>query len=279
MSTNSKIGKKAGRRRPMTVKRFNARKGTKSPLVCLTAYSAPMAEILDPHVDMLLVGDSASTVVHGHKTTIPITLDQMISHGQSVVSATESALVIIDMPFGSYEQSPAAAFKSAARIMKETMAAGVKLEGGVTMAPTIKFLVERGVPVMAHIGLQPQSVNAKGLAATGRKKEEWDKYRADAAAVAQAGAFAVVLEAMAEPLARLVTQEIDIPTIGIGASAACDGQILVTDDLLGLFPKTPSFVKRYAELRSIIEEAVKAYSQDVKGRKYPDESHIYDLTD
>ncbi|WP_439815367.1 3-methyl-2-oxobutanoate hydroxymethyltransferase [Zavarzinia sp. CC-PAN008] len=262
--------------RPVTVPAIRAKKG-QTPVVCLTAYTMPMAQLLDPYADLLLVGDSLGNVVYGLPTTIGVSLDMMIAHGAAVVRGAKRACVIVDLPFGSYERSREQAFDSAVRVMKETQAAGVKLEGGVAMAETIAFLTARGIPVMAHVGLTPQAVHALGgFKARGtRGHEEWDGIRQDAKAVAEAGAFSVVLEAVAEPLARLVTEDVAIPTIGIGASAECDGQILVVDDMLGMGERTPQFVKRYDELGQRIATAAAAYAEDVRARRFPAASHTY----
>jgi 3-methyl-2-oxobutanoate hydroxymethyltransferase len=262
----------------LTVSKLRARKGGE-PIVCLTAYTAPIAHLLDSVVDLILVGDSAAMVVHGHETTLPITLDQMIAHAQVVVRASSRSLVALDLPFGSYEAGPEYAFASAARAMKEAGVGAVKLEGGKRMAPTIEFLTGRGIPVVAHIGLLPQAVQATGYRTAGRSREEWGPLIEDAKAVADAGAFAVVLEGMAEPLAAEITKLVRIPTIGIGASPSCDGQILVTEDLLGLSVsgRVPSFVKRYADLNKIIGDAVASYAADVKARRFPATEHTYAL--
>lgn len=268
MSKHSEI-----RRR--TVPEIAARKGGK-PVVCLTAYTAPMAGLLDPYCDLLLVGDSLGNVIYGFSTTLPVTLDIMIAHGAAVVRGSDSACVIVDMPFGTTEESPAVAFRNAARVMAETGASGVKLEGGVAMEQTIAFLTARGIPVMAHIGLRPQNVHVMGgYKAQGRDEADWEALMADAEAVARAGAFSVVVEGVAEPLAEKITREIPIVTIGIGASAACDGQVLVTDDMLGMFPSAPKFVKRYAELGTAITEAAAAYADEVQGRRFPGKEHTY----
>jgi 3-methyl-2-oxobutanoate hydroxymethyltransferase len=255
---------------------ITARKGGE-PLVCLTAYSTPMARLLDPHCDLLLVGDSLGMVMYGFDSTLPVTLDMMIAHGAAVVRGTKQACVIVDLPFGAYQASPEQAFHSSARIMAETGASGVKLEGGAAIAPTIAFLVERGIPVCAHVGLMPQAVHvAGGFRATGRSEAEAAQVTADAHAVAAAGAFAVVIEGTLEPVAAAITTELSVPTIGIGASPACDGQILVTDDLLGLFSDfTPRFVRRYAELGARVDEAVAAYAADVKARRFPEPKHCF----
>jgi 3-methyl-2-oxobutanoate hydroxymethyltransferase len=259
----------------LTVSRVRARKNAE-PLVCLTAYSAPVAKLLDPHIDVILVGDSVGMVVHGHPTTLAVTLDMMILHAQAVMRATQHALVVVDLPFGSYEAGPEQAFVSASRVLKETGASAVKLEGGQTMAASIAFLTARGVPVMGHIGLQPQSVQQNGYRAAGRRPEDWENLKADAAAVEAAGAFAIVLEATVEPLAEQIAAQTKVPLIGIGATAKCDGQILVVDDMLGLTlsGKTPSFVKRYADLNGVIEGAVKAYAADVRSRSFPGPDHV-----
>ena len=246
------------------------------PIVCLTAYSAPMARAFDPHVDLLLVGDSLGMVLYGLDSTLGVTMDMMLAHAAAVVRGSRRATVIVDMPFGSYQESPTQAFGNAARLLAETGAQGVKLEGGQAMAETIRFLTDRGVPVMGHVGLMPQSVNASGLRATGRTPTEVKRVRDDAQAVEQAGAFAVVIEGTVEPVARDLTASLTIPTIGIGASAACDGQVLVADDMLGLFDTfTPKFVRRYAELRAEAAAAVAAYAEDVRTRRFPGPEHCF----
>lgn len=261
--------------RRLTAPDIAARKGREA-VVCLTAYTAPMAALLDPHADLLLVGDSLGNVVYGFDTTLPVTLDMMIAHGAAVVRGSERACVIIDMPFGSVEESPAQAFRNAARVMAETGANGVKLEGGVHMAETIAFLVARGIPVMAHIGLRPQAVHVMGGFKTqGREKSQWDALEADTRAVAEAGAFSVVVEGVAEPLAAKLTAETPIVTIGIGASAACDGQVLVIDDMLGMFPSNPKFVRRFAEIGAAIDAAAATYAADVRARRFPAAEHTY----
>ena len=261
----------------LTAPDIRARKGGE-PIVCLTSYHAHTARLLDQHCDLILVGDSLGMVMHGLQTTVPVTLDMMILQGLAVMRGSKRALVVIDMPFGSYEASKEQAFMSAARVMKETGCGAIKLEGGRRMAETIAFLVERGVPVMGHIGLTPQSINTIGsFRAQGRTEADWAPIEDDARAVTQAGAFAVVIEAVAEPLARRITAVLDIPTIGIGGSVACDGQILVLEDMLGLSPRVPRFVKRYAELGSSIEAAVAAYAADVRARTFPGSEHVYPL--
>jgi len=259
----------------ITAPDIRARKGG-APVVSLTAYHAHTARLIDPHVDFMLVGDSLGMVMHGYESTVPVPLDLMIMHGAAVVRGSERALVVVDLPFGSYEESPPIAFRNAARVMKETGCGAIKLEGGARMAETIRYLSERGIPVMAHIGLTPQSVNTLGgYRAQGRHESEWAQIEADARAVAEAGAFAVVVEGVAELLAARITKQIDIPTIGIGASAECDGQILVLEDMLGLSPRVPKFVKRYAELADGIAGAVRAYAEDVLSRNFPGEEHVY----
>lgn len=255
---------------------IRARKGGE-PIVCLTAYTTQMARWLDPHVDLLLVGDSLGMVVYGFDSTLPVTLDMMIAHGSAVMRGASHACVIVDLPFGSYQASPEQAFHSAARIMSETGASGVKLEGGEVMAETVRYLVQRGIPVCAHVGLMPQAVNvAGGFKATGRSDEEARQVTRDAEAMAEAGAFAVVLEGTLEPVAAAITRSLPIPTIGIGASPACDGQILVSEDVFGLFSDfTPRFVKRYADLGGRIAEAASAYSADVRARRFPAMEHCF----
>ena len=247
------------------------------PIVCLTAYTTQMARRLDPHVDLLLVGDSLGMVVYGFDSTLPVTVEMMIAHGAAVMRGSEHACVIVDLPFGSYQASPEQAFGTAARVMAETGASGVKLEGGEEMADTVRFLTQRGIPVCGHVGLMPQAVNvAGGFKATGRSAEEALQVRRDAGAVAAAGAFAVVLEGTLEPVAAAITAELPVPTIGIGASPACDGQILVSEDVLGLFSDfTPRFVKRYADLGEQISAAAQAYAQDVRARRFPGKEHCF----
>ena len=252
-----------------------ARKGGE-PIVALTAYHAHTAAILDRFVDFILVGDSLGMVMHGLKTTIPVTLDMMILQALAVMRGASRALVVVDLPFGTYEESPAIAFRSAARVLKETGCGAVKLEGGERLAETIRFLVDRGIPVMAHIGLTPQSVNTMGgYKVQGRDGDRAEEIIGDAKAVANAGAFAVVVEGVVEPLAKEITSSIPIPTIGIGASSDCDGQILVLEDMLGLSPETPKFVKRYGQLADHIGSAVQAYAEDVRARRFPDKDHVY----
>jgi len=261
----------------ITAPEIRARKG-EAPVVSLTAYHAHTARLIDPHVDFMLVGDSLGMVMHGYESTVPVPLDLMIMHGAAVVRGSQRALVVVDMPFGSYEESPQMAFRNAARVMKETGCGAIKLEGGQRMAETIRYLSERGIPVMAHIGLTPQSVNTLGgYRAQGRRESEWGQIEADAHAVSEAGAFAVVVEGVAELLAARITRQIDIPTIGIGASADCDGQILVLEDMLGLSPRVPKFVKKYGELADGIAGAVKTYAEDVRTRKFPGREHVYGM--
>ena len=249
-----------------------------APIVALTAYHAHTARIIDPHVDMLLVGDSLGMVMHGYETTVPVPLELMIMHAQAVVRGSKRALVVVDMPFGSYEESPSVAFRNASRVLKETGCGAIKLEGGVQMADTIRYLSERGIPVMSHIGMTPQAINTIGsFAPRGRLRSEWAAFEADARAVAEAGAFAVVLESLAELLAARITKQIDIPTIGIGASAECDGQILVLEDMLGLSPRVPKFVKEYAQVGASIEAAVKAFAGEVRTRAFPSAEHTYPM--
>jgi 3-methyl-2-oxobutanoate hydroxymethyltransferase len=263
--------------RRITAPDIQARKNGE-PIVALTSYHAHTAGLLDRYVDVILVGDSLGMVMHGLETTVPVTLDMMILQGRAVMRGSKRALVVVDMPFGSYEESPQQAFRNCARVLKETHCGAIKLEGGTLMAETIRFLSQRGVPVMAHIGMTPQSINTLGsFRARGRDESEWDKFLADARAVAEAGAFSVVVEAVAEPLAKKITQEIAIPTIGIGASPACDGQILVLEDMLGLSSRVPKFVKRYGELAGQIEASIKGYADEVRARKFPAAEHTYPL--
>lgn len=246
------------------------------PLVCLTAYTAPVAELLDAHCDLLLVGDSVGMVVHGLPNTVGVTLEMMILHGQAVMRGSRRAMVVVDMPFGSYEASPEQAYANAARIMKETGAQAVKVESGPTVPETIAYLVRRGVPVMGHVGLRPQAVLVDGaFKAKGRTDDERLRVVAEAEATADAGAFAVVVEGVAEAVAADITAAIAVPTVGIGASPTCDGQILVTDDMLGLFDWTPKFVRRYADLRGEIDRAAAAYAADVKARRFPAAAETY----
>ncbi|MBV9556673.1 MAG: 3-methyl-2-oxobutanoate hydroxymethyltransferase [Pseudolabrys sp.] len=254
-----------------------ARKGGE-PIVCLTSYHAHTARVVDAHCDVILVGDSLGMVMHGLETTVPVTLEMMILQGHAVMRGSQRALVVVDMPFGSYEASKEQAFMSAVRVLKETKCGAIKLEGGTRMAETIAFLTERGVPVMAHVGLTPQSINTIGsFRAQGRDESDWARIEEDAMAVAAAGAFSVVIEAVAEPLARKITGAVAIPTIGIGASPACDGQVLVLEDMLGLSPRVPKFVKRYSDLGPSIGKAVADYAADVRARRFPGAEHTYPM--
>ncbi|WP_315832307.1 3-methyl-2-oxobutanoate hydroxymethyltransferase [Bradyrhizobium prioriisuperbiae] len=256
---------------------IRARKGG-DPIVMLTSYHAHTATLVDRYCDVILVGDSLGNVMHGFETTVPVTLEMMILQGHAVMRGSKQSLVVVDMPFGSYEASKEQAFHSAARIMKETHCGAVKLEGGARMADTIAFLSERGVPVMAHIGLTPQSINTLGsFRAQGREEADWARIENDARAISEAGAFSVVVEAVAEPLARRITESISIPTIGIGASAACDGQVLVLEDMLGLSAKVPKFVKRYGNLAPAIEAAIEGYATEVRSRAFPGPEHVYGM--
>src|SRR6266436_5390747 len=268
-----------------TAPEIRARKGGE-PIVMLTSYHAHTAALVDRHCDVILVGDSLGNVMHGFETTVPVTLEMMILQGRAVMRGSSQALVVVDMPFGSYKGSKEQAFHSAVRIMKETQCGAVKLEGGVRMAETIEFLSQRGIPVMAHIGLTPQSINTLGsFKSQGRDEAaRLDKgdngsgaIQDDARAVEQAGAFSIVIEAVAEPLARRVTGIVSVPTIGIGASAACDGQVLVLEDMLGLSPRTPKFVRRYGDLGPAIEAAIEGYARDVRSRAFPGPEHVYGM--
>lgn len=261
--------------RRITAPQIAARKGGE-PIVSLTSYHAHTAAIVDGYADFILVGDSLGMVMHGMENTTSVPLDLMIMHGRAVVRGTKRALVVVDMPFGTYEESPQVAFRNAAKIMKETGCGAVKLEGGKRMAETIRFLVERGVPVMAHIGLTPQSSHTMGGFKTqGKEEDSWPAHIEDAKAVAEAGAFALVVEGVVEKLADLITEAVDIPTIGIGASVNCDGQILVLEDMLGLNPRPPKFVKVYGDLLNQIEGSVKRYAEEVKARSFPTEDEVY----
>ncbi|MFC7498778.1 3-methyl-2-oxobutanoate hydroxymethyltransferase [Enterovirga sp. GCM10030262] len=266
--------------RRLTVPKIRERKSADGkvdrPIVMLTAYTARMAQLLDPHCDLLLVGDSLGQVIYGLPTTVPVTLEMMCAHGAAVVRGSYHSVVAVDMPFGSYERSPAQAFDNAARILKETGAAAVKLEGGEAMAETVAFLVARGIPVIGHVGLTPQAVNVLGgYRARGRDDAEADKILADAKAVAEAGCFALVLEGVMEEIAIEATKMVACPTIGIGASAQCDGQVLVTEDMLGMFERTPRFVKRYDDLAARVGEAAAAYAAEVRARDFPTADQTY----
>jgi 3-methyl-2-oxobutanoate hydroxymethyltransferase len=261
----------------LTAPDIRARKGG-DPIVCLTSYHAHTAQVLDEHCDVILVGDSLGMVMHGLETTVPVTLDMMILQGRAVMRGSQRALVVVDMPFGCYEASKEDAFHSCVRVLKETGCGAVKLEGGVRMAETIRFLVERGVPVMAHIGMTPQAINTLGsFRARGREEADWGPIEDDAKAVDQAGAFSIVVEAVAEPLARKITSDCHAPTIGIGASIACDGQVLVLEDMLGLSPRVPKFVKQYADLGPSIGKAVETYAREVRARSFPGPEHVYGM--
>lgn len=261
--------------RRITPPDIRARKGGE-PLVCLTAYDAPIAALLDPHCDLLLVGDSVGMVVHGLPNTLPVTLDMMIMHGQAVMRGSKRALVAVDMPFSTYERSKEQAFDNASRILRETGCHAVKVESGVYIADTIRFMAERAIPVIGHVGLRPQASLADGgFKAKGRDAASRAKVLEEAIAADEAGAFAIVIEGVAEDLAAEITGKVKAPTIGIGASAACDGQILVTPDMLGLFDWTPRFVKRYADLKGQVEDGVKAYAADVRARTFPGPDQVY----
>jgi 3-methyl-2-oxobutanoate hydroxymethyltransferase len=264
------------RRRRLSVTSIRSRKGG-DKIVCLTAYTAPVARLLDHEVDLLLVGDSLAMTVYGFDSTLPVTLDMMIAHGAAVVRATEHALVTVDLPFGSYQASPEQAFGAAARVMAETGCAAVKLEGGAEMAETVAFLTRRGVPVMGHVGLTPQAVHALGgYRSRGHAAAERDKIMRDGTAIAEAGAFALVIEGTAEPVARELTGAVAVPTIGIGGSPACDGQILVIDDMLGLFGEfTAKFVKRYRAIGDEVRSAAREYAEDVRQGRFPATEHTY----
>jgi len=259
----------------LTVPRIRQRKG-EEPLVMLTAYTVRMAQLMDPHCDMLLVGDSLGQVIYGLPHTVAVTMDMMAAHGAAVVRGSYHAAVVVDMPFGFYESSPEQAFESAAHLLKETGAAAVKLEGGKVLAPTIEFLTKRGIPVCAHVGLTPQAVNILGgYGVRGKSAEEAKSIVEDAVAVSEAGAFALVIEGVLEPIAIEITEKVACPTIGIGASAQCDGQVLVAEDMLGLFDRVPKFVKKFGTMSDDVEAAVKQYASDVRDRSFPGPGQLY----
>ncbi len=261
----------------VTVPDIVARKGGEK-LACLTAYTAPVAALLDPHVDLLLVGDSVGMVLHGMATPLGVTLEMMILHAQAVMRGSSRALVAVDLPFGSFEESREAAFRSAARVMRETGAHAVKIETSEAMADTVAYLVQRGIPVLGHVGLRPQSLHLDGgFKAKGRTSRERERVLAEARATEEAGAFAMVVEGVAEDLAAELTGSVRVPTIGIGASSACDGQILVTDDMLGMAEWTPRFVRRYAALAGIIGDAAQSFARDVRAGTFPAEAEVYTL--
>jgi 3-methyl-2-oxobutanoate hydroxymethyltransferase len=283
MSTIYTIDSATSRATPVSapMKRVTApvvrkRKGKGDPMVVLTAYTVRMAQLLDPHCDILLVGDSLGQVIYGLPSTVPVTLDMMAAHGAAVVRGSYHSMVVIDMPFGSYEASPQLAFESASRLLKETGAAGVKMEGGAAMAETVRFLSERGIPVMGHVGLTPQAVNVLGgYGARGRTQEEASKIIDDGRAIAEAGAFCLVVEGVVEPIAVELTRSIDCPTIGIGASSHCDGQVLVAEDMLGMFERTPRLVKRFEDMAGRISAAVETYAGEVRSRAFPGPEQTY----
>jgi 3-methyl-2-oxobutanoate hydroxymethyltransferase len=286
MSTTYKLDTATSRANPtpqpmrrLTVPKLRARKAdgvTAEPLVVLTAYTARQAQLLDAHCDLLLVGDSLGQVIYGLPSTVPVTLEMMANHAAAVVRGSYHAVVAVDMPFGSYEASPAQAFESAAMLLKASGAAAVKLEGGEAMAETVAFLVRRGIPVIGHVGLTPQAVNVLGgYGARGRDEAEAAKIVGDAKALDQAGAFAIVVEGVLEPIAEAVTAAVACPTIGIGASPKCDGQVLVTEDMLGMFERVPRFVKRYADLAEAISAAAERYAGEVRERSFPGPDQTY----
>lgn len=286
MSTTYTLDTKTDRAHPtpkpmkrLTVPAIRGRKTdgkSGEPLVMLTAYTVRTAQLLDPHCDMLLVGDSLGQVVYGLDSTIPVSLDMMIAHGAAVVRGSYHSLVIVDMPFGSYEESPDHAIRSATRVMKETGAAAIKMEGGEAMAETVAFLSARGIPVMGHVGLTPQAVNILGgHKVQGRDEATAAKVIADARAIDEAGAFSIVIEGVIEQIAIEATQAVACPTIGIGASAQCDGQVLVTEDMLGLFDRVPRFVKKYDDMASQVTQAVESYAAEVRSRSFPEDAQTY----
>lgn len=286
MSTTFQIDTSTSRANPtpapmkrLTVPKIRQRKidgVTEKPLVMLTAYTARQAQLLDAHCDLLLVGDSLGQVIYGLPSTVPVTMEMMANHAAAVVRGSYHSVVVVDMPFGAYEASPQQAFESAARLLKESGAVAVKLEGGEAMAETVAFLSQRGIPVMGHVGLTPQAVNVLGgYMARGRCDVEADKIVADAKALDDAGAFAIVVEGVIEPIAIAVTEAVSAPTIGIGASARCDGQVLVTDDMLGMFERVPRFVKKYEDMAGLIERTVAEYAQEVRSRSFPGAEQTY----
>ena len=286
MSTTFKLDTSTSRANPtpqpmkrLTVPALRKRKKdgvTERPLVVLTAYTARQAQLLDAHCDLLLVGDSLGQVIYGLPSTVPVTLGMMANHAAAVVRGSYHAVVAVDMPFGSYEASPAQAFESAAFLMKQSGAAAVKLEGGAAMAETVRFLIERGIPVIGHVGLTPQAVNVLGgYGARGKSDAEAEKIVADARSLDEAGAFAIVVEGVLEPIAEAVTAAVACPTIGIGASAKCDGQVLVTEDMLGMFERVPRFVKRYENLAQTISAAAERFAGEVRDRSFPGPEQTY----
>ena len=286
MSTTFQLDTSTSRANPtpapmkrLTVPKIRAHKQdgkVEEPLVMLTAYTARQAQLLDEHCDMLLVGDSLGQVIYGLPSTIPVTVEMMANHAAAVVRGSYHAVVIVDMPFGSYEQSPQQAFENASRLLKESGAAAVKLEGGEAMAETVAFLNQRGIPVMGHVGLTPQAVNVLGgYAARGRSDAEAEKIVGDAKALDEAGAFAIVIEGVVEPIAIAITEQVSAPTIGIGASAKCDGQVLVVDDMLGMFERVPRFVKKYGDIATTIADTAAQYASDVRDRSFPGPEQTY----
>ncbi|WFL76909.1 3-methyl-2-oxobutanoate hydroxymethyltransferase [Altererythrobacter arenosus] len=290
MSTTFQIDTSTSRANPtpapmkrLTVPRIRSRKQdgkVEEPIVMLTAYTARQAQLLDAHCDILLVGDSLGQVIYGLPSTVPVTMEMMSNHGAAVVRGSYNSVVVVDMPFGSYEGSPQQAFDSAARLIKETGAAAVKLEGGKAMAETIAFITQRGIPVMGHVGLTPQAVNVLGgYAARGRTDAEAETILNDAIALDDAGAFAIVVEGVVEPIAIEVTRAVSCPTIGIGGSAQCDGQVLVTEDMLGMFERVPRFVKKFENIAGTIQQAAAAYAAEVRARTFPGEEQTYQPKD
>jgi 3-methyl-2-oxobutanoate hydroxymethyltransferase len=262
----------------ITIPQLVSRKGGE-PIAVLTAYTAPIARLVDPHVDMILVGDSLGMVIYGMTSTLSVTLDMMLAHGKAAVGASSHAAVVVDLPFGSYQTSPQQAFTTAARVIAETGCDAVKMEGGIEMAETVAFLVARGIPVMGHVGLVPQSVNVLGgYKARGRDPKEAESILEGAMAIAQAGAFSIVIEGTIDPVSRAITAAVPCPTIGIGASAGCDGQVLVIDDVLGMMGDfKPKLARRYVDLGSQIAEAARSYSADVKARRFPGPENVYGI--
>lgn len=245
-------------------------KAKKTPIVALTAYTYNVAQILDEHCDIILVGDSLGMVLYGYETTIPVDIKLIMNHAEAVVRASKNAMVVADIPFGYSQKNKEHAFDNCAKLLKKTGAQAVKLEGGEEMAETIKYLTDRGIPVMGHIGFKPQSVNMHGgYKRQGKTKEDAKKLVADAKAVEESGAFAVVVECVSEKAAKDIHKKVSIPVIGIGAGKNCDGQILVTEDMLGITEFAPGFVKNYGGLRDIIQQSVETYSKEVRNKKFP----------
>ncbi len=259
-----------------TIKEISKLKANNEKISVLTCYTANYAKILDNYCDILLVGDSLGMVLYGYPSTLQVSLDMMINHGKAVVNSSKNSLVVVDMPFATYQESKEQAFRNAAKILQETNCGAVKLEGGSEMVETIKFLTERGIPVMAHIGLKPQHFNQYGgYNIQGKDKNSENSIIADIEKINNSGAFSVVIEGVKKSLADKICKISKIPVIGIGASENCDGQVLVTEDMLGFFDETPKFVKKYSNIKEVISNAVKKYSSEVKSQKFPTKENLY----